>query len=84
MAIAKSAVFDSTKPAIFRSDSEMIVNKMRAEGYHNLSAWLRKKLLSSSLWMENKIDEIYRCVLDQNRMKEENNDLGEDKVIFAS
>lgn len=51
-------------------EKKSIKNKMRIEGYHNLSAWIRQKLLSDARWMEQKIDVIYRFVVGQEEAKQ--------------
>ena len=50
-----------------KNEKSRIVDRMREDGYHNISVWVRKRLLGNSLWMEQKIDEIHECVL---RMEE--------------
>ena len=48
-----------------RDEKAMLIRKMRDEGYHNLSVWVRKRLFDNALQMEQKVDEIYRYVLEQ-------------------
>ena len=50
-----------------KEEKEKILRTMGAEGHHNLSAWLRQKLLTDALWPEQKIDEVYRYVMEQKR-----------------
>ena len=50
------------------SEKKKIVEKMKSEGYHNLSAWLRKKLLGDNLWIDQKIDEIKKIFGQRSRV----------------
>jgi len=67
-----------------KEEKDRIVNRMRNEGHHNLSAWLRKKLLSSSLWMEEKVDVIHRYIVEQKKEEERMSVFGEKNLEFAS
>ena len=54
-----------------QKEKSQIEERMKAEGFHNMSAWLRRKLLSNPVWMEQKIDEIHRCVKMMSADREE-------------
>ena len=67
-----------------RDEKEQIVSKMKTEGFHNLSAWLRKKLLTNSLWMEHKIDEVHLYILDKKKEEEKNRAFSERRMMVGS
>ncbi len=52
-----------------KEEREIVKTKMGSDGYHNLSVWVRKRLLSNSLLMEQKVDEVYRFILELKREK---------------
>ena len=55
------------------TEKEEIVRRMQAEGCHNLSQWIRKKLLKCPCSTKGKIEEIYRYVM---KREEEEDDYG--------
>ena len=44
-------------------EKEQIMCSMREEGFNNLSAWIRNRLLDGSGKIEQKISEMYRLIL---------------------
>ena len=46
-----------------KDEKSRILDRMREDGYHNVSRWVRGRLLGSSLWMDQRIEEIHKCVL---------------------
>lgn len=54
---------------------------MSLDGSHNMSEWIRSRLLSSTIWPDQKIDEIYRFVIE---MKREREMIEGDNVVSAS
>lgn len=49
-------------------EKKLILNKMESEGYHCVSIWIRNKLLSDSLWTEQKINAIYKKICVDNNV----------------
>ena len=67
-----------------KDEKEMIVNRMRDEGYHNLSAWFRKRFSTNTFWMEQKINEIHHYIMDQNREDEKGKKFAKSRLALAS
>jgi len=61
-----------------------IKSRMEAEGYKNLSAWLRKKLLTNSLWIENKINDIHKYIMERKRKEDKGRTNGKEGMRIAS
>jgi len=60
------------------TEKDEIVRRMQAEGYHNLSMWIRMKLLKcpgENGDMRLKIEEIHRFVTGQNEKDDEGDEL---------
>ena len=78
-----NAVQNRTIQIRLREDEkEQILQKMRDDGFQNLSPWIREKLLKSSLEMEKKIDEMYQYINERKVLMEMERkkrwDIGED------
>lgn len=64
-----------------KDEKEKIKTRMSLDGSHNMSEWIRSRLLSSTIWPDQKIDEIYRFVIE---MKREREMIEGDNVVSAS
>jgi hypothetical protein len=47
------------------TEKEEIVKRMHADGYHNLSLWIRMKLLKCPCSAKAKVEEIFRYIAER-------------------
>lgn len=56
-------------------EKEQILFRMQADGFHNLSVWIREKLLNNSARIELEISEMYRLLLAKEERRSVTNNL---------